>query len=111
VKLHICGNITSIVPLIAKTGADIVDVDHMVDFTMVVDTLKEGQTANGNYDPVSVLLLGDEADVDVAVRSCFTQMNGKRAIISAGCEVPRFTSHANMYRVAQTLKELGNPDR
>ena len=109
VKLHICGNITGIAPLIARTGADIVDVDHMVDLKMVTETLVVGQTANGNYDPVSILLLGDEAAVDAAVRKCYEQMGGKRAIISAGCEVPRFTSHANMYRVARALQELGSP--
>ena len=30
VKLHICGNITQKLPLIAQTGADMVDCDHMV---------------------------------------------------------------------------------
>ena len=107
VKLHICGNITALLPMIAKTGADIVDVDHMVDLAEAIGGLSEGQIVSGNYDPVGVLLQGSEADVDAAVRKCFAQMNGRRAIISAGCEVPRHTSHANMLRVTETLKELG----
>ena len=30
VKLHICGNTTGILPDMIKTGADIVDIDHLV---------------------------------------------------------------------------------
>ena len=35
VKLHICGNITHLLPAIADLDIDILDVDHMVDMRTV----------------------------------------------------------------------------
>lgn len=107
-KLHICGDISNIVEYIAQSGADIVDVDHMVDLAMVVESLGEGQMANGNYDPVGILLNGSVNDVQSAIENCINQMGERRAIISAGCEVPRHTPITNMRRVANILKEKSN---
>ncbi len=35
VKLHICGNITHLLPGIADLGVDLIDADHMVDIITV----------------------------------------------------------------------------
>ena len=96
VKLHICGNTTGILPDMIKTGADIIDIDHLVttmgDF---VPMLSEQQVLSGNSDPVSVIRDGTPEEIRESVISCNTQTKG-RGIVSAGCEVPVDTSYENI---------------
>lgn len=54
-KLHICGNITHLLPGIADLGIDIIDVDHMVNLSEVRKTLGNHVAIAGNMDPVSVI--------------------------------------------------------
>jgi uroporphyrinogen decarboxylase len=95
VKLHICGNTSAILPDMIKTGADIIDIDHLVgDMSEFVPFLSENQVFSGNSDPVSVIQDGRTADIYASVEKCF-QQSGGRGIISAGCEVPKNTSLHN----------------
>lgn len=95
VKLHICGNTSSILTDMIHTGADIIDIDHLVtrmeDF---VPLLSEGQVFSGNSDPVSVIQNGTPEMIRDSVISCYKQTKG-RGIVSAGCEIPVGTSHDN----------------
>jgi MtaA/CmuA family methyltransferase len=107
VKLHICGNTTAILPDMIKTGADIVDIDHLVtsmgDF---VPLLSKKQVVSGNSDPVSVIRDGNRESISLSVQHCFRESRG-RGIISAGCEIPPDTSVENLkaYRdAAHALK-------
>lgn len=87
VKLHICGNTTAILPDMILTGADIVDVDHLVgSMEKFLPLLSANQVFSGNTDPVSVIQNGTLAQVEASVQSCFTSTKG-RGIISAGCEI------------------------
>lgn len=58
-KLHICGNTTALLNLMAESGADIIDIDHMVDLTAAFEKIGEKALLCGNFDPVSILLDGD----------------------------------------------------
>ena len=96
VKLHICGNTTAILPDMIKTGADIIDIDHLV--TTMADflpLLSEGQVFSGNSDPVSIIKDGTSEVIQASVQSCYQQTKG-RGIVSAGCEIPAATSYENM---------------
>jgi len=101
-KLHICGNTSRHLPDMAKTGADIVDIDWMVDMGEAVRALN-GHSANGNYDPVGVLYQGSPDDVAQAVRRCLAVADG-RSMISAGCEVPADTPHENLLAHYEALR-------
>lgn len=105
VKLHICGNISSLLDLVVKTGADMIDVDWMVDFKKAVQTFSGKSAACGNFDPVSVLLEGSINDVAHAVRCC-VDAGDSTTFIAAGCEVPKLTPYKNMAAVSETLKSL-----
>ncbi|MCU0771700.1 MAG: uroporphyrinogen decarboxylase family protein [Verrucomicrobia bacterium] len=95
-KLHICGNTAKIMPDMIATGADILDVDHLVptmaDFTAL---LGPQQVFSGKCDPVSVIQNGTPAQILASVRECRAQAGG-RVIVSAGCEVPPDTTVANL---------------
>lgn len=96
VKLHICGNTTGILPDMIKTGADIVDIDHLV--TTMADFIplfSAKQVPSGNSNPVSVIRDGTRESITESVKECYRTTN-HRGIVSAGCEIPPDTSVENM---------------
>lgn len=103
-KLHICGNTTALLGLMAESGADIIDIDHLVDLKTAVEKIGDKALVCGNFDPVSVLLEGDVEMVKQSVRSCL-KIGKDQLIISAGCEVPKFTPQENLKAVAEALEE------
>jgi MtaA/CmuA family methyltransferase len=95
-KLHICGNTSKIMPDMIATGADIIDVDHLVpSLAAFAKLLGLQQVFSGKTDPVSVIQNGTPAQILASVRECRSQAGG-RVIVSAGCEVPPDTTLANM---------------
>ncbi len=95
-KLHICGNTASILPDMLATGADIVDVDHLVPgMAAYAPLLGPRQVLCGKTDPVSVIQDGTPEQIAASVRACHAQAGG-RVIVSAGCEITPGTSIANM---------------
>jgi uroporphyrinogen decarboxylase len=95
-KLHICGNIEPILDKIALVGADIVDVDWMVNFEKAVNAFKGTRTsACGNMDPVAVFLQGNEEVVRREVAKCIAAAD-KKTFIAGGCEIPKNTSFNNL---------------
>lgn len=96
VKLHICGNITSILPLLVQVAPDILDIDWMVDFENAVKTFSDlPVSVSGNIDPVAVLLQGDVNLVEKETRRCIAAAD-KTTFIAAGCEVPAETPEENL---------------
>jgi uroporphyrinogen-III decarboxylase len=89
-----------------KTGADIVDIDHLVtrmeDF---VPLLSERQVFSGNSDPVSIIQEGTHEMIRASVKSCFKQTKG-RGIVSAGCEIPVNTSIENIREYMQSAHDV-----
>lgn len=69
-RLHICGNITSLLEIVPETGADIIDIDYPVEFSAAVAALSPSIAANGKFEPSRILLQGTEEDVKQAVRQC-----------------------------------------
>ena len=104
VKLHICGNTTSILKDMIATGADIVDIDHLVeDMGPFVELLGHAQVLSGKSDPVSVIQDGSGEDIRRSVERCSGEARG-RCIISAGCEITPDTSVDNMKAFSLTAK-------
>ncbi len=95
VKLHICGNITHLLPGIADLGVDILDVDHMVNMPAVRCAVGSGVAISGNMDPVSVVLKGTPAAIRNAVLSAYEQV-GNPYMVNAGCEIPSGTPPENL---------------
>ena len=102
-KLHICGNITLLLPRIAELKADIVDIDYPVDFAYAAKTLENSSAVGGNFDPVSVVSQGTPDRIRQAVHDCLAMGNNK-TLVSAGCEIPPDTPPENLLAVAQALR-------
>jgi uroporphyrinogen decarboxylase len=95
-KLHICGNTAAILPDMIATGADIIDVDHLVpSMAEFAPLLGPRQVFSGKTDPVSVIQDGTPEQIAAGVRESQAQANG-RCIVSAGCEITPGTSLGNM---------------
>jgi len=105
-KLHICGNTHSIMPDMIKTGADIIDVDHLVpSMAEFAGLLDNGQVFSGKSDPVSVIQDGDARLIEESVRECHEQARG-RCIVSAGCEITPGTSLDNLRAYVKAAAKL-----
>ena len=105
-KIHICGNISAILPGVIRTGADIIDIDHRTGSVAdMLTQLSPIQVFSGKSDPVSVIQDGDKARISEAVSS-FHEEAGGRAIVSAGCEITPGTSIKNMKVFSSVAREL-----
>ncbi len=105
-RLHICGDTTGILRQMAASGAEIVDLDWMVDLERAATLYAEGGPAlSGNFDPVAVLLQGTPDQVYAAATRCLEIM-GPRGISNAGCEVPLGTPHANLHAQTRAIADF-----
>ena len=53
--MHVCGDINATAAAVAATGADGIDVDHMVHTSFVASQAKRPVCIKGNLDPVALL--------------------------------------------------------
>lgn len=105
-RLHICGNTTSILDDMRLTGADIIDVDWMVDFKTACDKFIGYASPCGNFNPVTVLQQGNPGTVRQAVFNCLS-INNSTSLIMPGCEVPMNTPPENLKAIEMALKDFG----
>lgn len=106
-RLHICGNTTQILADMAESGADIIDLDWMVDIRQAAQIFGDGPVLCGNFDPVAVMLHGTTDQVRQAVQHCLT-WGGKRCFSAAGCEIPEDTPITNLLAQRQALKDFSS---
>jgi len=103
-RLHICGNTSKIVNEMRESGADIIDLDWMVDWATAADQIGSEVSLLGNFDPVSVMMQGTTEDVYEATIEC-ARLGGQRCFPAAGCEIPAATPHQNLKAYAQALRD------
>jgi MtaA/CmuA family methyltransferase len=95
-KLHICGNTESILNEMIQTGADIIDIDHLVpSMEGFVSLLDKHQVFSGKADPVTIIQDGTPETILHTVIDNIRETDG-RCIISAGCEITPGTTDVNM---------------
>lgn len=89
VKLHICGNTSALLPEMVSSGADLFNVDHLVNFILARDVYTSaGLAFKGNLDPVADLLQSTPETARKKALECLRLACGSRYMLSAGCEVP-----------------------
>ncbi|OQA40033.1 MAG: Uroporphyrinogen decarboxylase [Chloroflexi bacterium ADurb.Bin325] len=103
-RLHICGNTTRILADMVESGADIIDVDWMVDMGQAAAAFGGRAAACGNQDPVAVMLDATAAEVAAEVHACLAA-GGPRCFSAAGCEIPDGTPEENLHSQARVLRE------
>lgn len=106
-RLHICGNTSRILADMADSGAQIVDLDWMVDLGRAADAFGDRVAPCGNQDPVAVMLSGTPDEVYARVLACL-QAGGRRLFSMAGCEIPDGTPAANLHAQTRALQDWGS---
>jgi MtaA/CmuA family methyltransferase len=99
VSLHICGDTTPILPLMASSGADVLELDHAVDLGAACRTVGPHTALWGNLDPVGLLAQGTPATVSQAVRVALEAVRAsdhRRFVLSSGCTLAVETPPANL---------------
>ncbi len=104
VKLHICGDITHLLPQIRETGADIVDIDWQVSPKKAAAALGHETILCGNINPV---LIQDKTEEDVyGLTGKFIQEHKDiKLIVSAGCEITVNTPAANLKAMSGAVRD------
>ena len=102
-RLHICGDTTHILDAMTESGADIIDIDWMVDIERAAGVFAGKAVLCGNFDPVAVMLQGTPEDVRSAVLDC-QEKGGERYFNAAGCEIPDGTPEENLRAQAEVLR-------
>jgi MtaA/CmuA family methyltransferase len=95
VRLHICGNTTSILKGMGRLDCDIVDLDSLSEVAEGRAAMGAQQVLLGNIDPVRMLRNGTPQEIRTALADCHDAA-GDCYIVSAGCEVPRDTPEQNI---------------
>jgi len=106
-RLHICGNITPLLEDIKTCGADIIDIDHMVDFRVAKEVLDGHAIVCGNFDPVWAVMSATPDSIAESVNRCIDEADSK-CIIMAGCEIPRDTPYENLLAIHKALVARGS---
>ena len=109
-RLHICGDSSHILVDMVNSGADIIDIDWMVDMERAAAIFGTGPAVCGNFDPVSVMLQSTPEKVYTATLECM-QLGGSRCFSAAGCEIPDNTPHRNLMAQNAALRAIGNKSR
>ncbi len=86
--LHICGDISDRLPLIADTGVDCVSVDTKVDIKEAKEAVGDSICIAGNVCPVDILQFGTKEAVAGATLDCIRKGAGKGGfILLPGCDL------------------------
>lgn len=100
VKLHICGDITHLLPAIADLEVDILDLDHMVDMHQVREIVGPEPIICGNINPVLIQDLSS-GEIETRVGEMVRSMSGQKYILSAGCEITVNTPYENLLAMSR----------
>lgn len=101
VKLHICGDITHLLPSLKDLGMDILDLDWQVDMDQAFDILGPDVIRCGNIDPVLIQNSSSE-QVESMTEEIIKNEKGKKHIISAGCEITVNTPVENLMAIRKS---------
>jgi MtaA/CmuA family methyltransferase len=102
VRLHICGDITSHLPIIAQLGVDIIDIDWQVDMVEARRVLGPRVTLTGNLDPVRDVMNSTPDRIRAGFRDLYQKV-GPPYFVNAGCEIPQDTPVENLEALCEPI--------
>lgn len=95
IRLHMCGRIDPLLPLMRDLPVDIFELDFPVDLHRAREILGNDRTILGNVSTVGVMLTGTPEDVYEAAAECHRTC-GSRFIVGTGCEISPATPPQNL---------------
>ena len=95
VKMHICGDITHLLPSLSEIGIDIIDLDWQVDLENARKICGDEITVSGNINPVVIQDKNSDEIYNLS-RELIKSQQGKNFILSGGCEITVDTPPENL---------------
>ena len=111
VRLHICGNITPLLDMLAEVEADLVDLDSMVSGEGGARKAGAFALPGREHQPRGRPAKRDATEVETGLEACFREAGGAAYAVAAGCEVPRDTPAPNLLAMAHFARATAIPDR
>jgi MtaA/CmuA family methyltransferase len=108
VKMHICGNITHLLPLLRRLPINVIDVDHLVELKSARQALGRDICICTNLDPAGLVQHGTPQLIRTALTQAYSAL-GNPCIINAGCEIPAATPYDNLRALCSPLTWSPNP--
>jgi uroporphyrinogen decarboxylase len=102
VRLHICGNITHLLPGIAKLGCEIVDLDWQVNMANARRILGPRPALVANLNPVADVQDSQPAKIIEDLRAAY-RTAGRPFMAGAGCEIPVDTPAENLKALCEPI--------
>jgi len=102
--LHICGNTTAILPMMAETGANGISVDHEVEIAYAKMVCHGKAAVLGNICPSTTLLKGSPQEVTSATMRC---LEAGTDAVAPGCGLALETPLANLKAMVEATKRFG----
>lgn len=107
VRLHICGDTTSIHDHMVDTRADILSLDQAVDLKKAKEAVGKKVCLMGNVDP-SRLYRGEPSEIEELSRKCIKDAGeGGGFVLASGCEIPPDCPPENLKMLIHAARTSG----
>jgi MtaA/CmuA family methyltransferase len=103
VKLHICGNITHLLPVLKDLEIDILDLDWLVNMEEAYTILGDSIIRCGNINPVSIQDKSENELIQMT-KDLIDKEKNRRFILSGGCEIPVHTPVRNLLSMREVSR-------
>ena len=101
--LHICGDSTPLVPMIARSGVKGLSVDQKVSIAEAKKLAKDEIAIIGNVDPVGILQDGNPSQVESESRRIITEGVN---VLAPGCGLSPYTPTTNLKVMVKTARTM-----
>jgi MtaA/CmuA family methyltransferase len=103
--MHVCGDINQSAGIIARTGVDAMDIDHMVDIQAVRKAIDRTVCLRGNLNPLDLITMTREQ----ILKKCLDIIDqaGSPFVLGTGCVVARDTDPGNIEAMVDASLEHG----
>ena len=108
VSLHICGNATPLLSDMARSGADVLELDHLTPLSQALAVVPSQTALWGNLDPVGLLAQSSPDAVARAAQTVLRQVQAagrRRFVLSSGCTLAMETPVDNVRALIDAARE------
>lgn len=105
-SLHICGDARRLLAAMAASGADVLEIDHLVPLAEACRIVPDSIALWGNLDPVGVIRNGTPESIRLATERAVAEVRRhgrRRFVLSSGCTLAPDTPPKNITALLQPL--------